>query len=120
MKICRKLLALACTAGLLAAPAAWAQNVRMGVLTDLGGPYADSSGLGAVEATKMAAEELKAELGLHHVDVISADHQSKPDVAPPSPANGWIPKMWMPSSTFPTRPSPWRCRPSPANARRCS
>jgi branched-chain amino acid transport system substrate-binding protein len=57
-----------------------AQDVKLGVLTDLGGPYADSSGQGAVEATKMAAEDLKAELGAHNVTVISADHQSKADV----------------------------------------
>jgi branched-chain amino acid transport system substrate-binding protein len=57
-----------------------AQDVKLGVLTDLGGPYADSSGQGAVEATRMAAEDLKAELGAHNVTVISADHQSKPDV----------------------------------------
>jgi branched-chain amino acid transport system substrate-binding protein len=59
---------------------AQAQNVKLGVLTDLGGPYADSSGQGAVEATKMAAEDLTAELGARRVEVISADHQSKPDV----------------------------------------
>jgi len=56
------------------------QNIKLGVLTDLGGAYADSSGLGAVEATRMAVEDLKVELGAHHVEVISADHQSKADV----------------------------------------
>lgn len=80
MKFRGKLLALVCTATVLAAPATWAQNVKLGVLTDLGGPYADSSGQGAVEATKMAAEDLKTELGSHHVEVVSADHQSKPDI----------------------------------------
>jgi branched-chain amino acid transport system substrate-binding protein len=80
MKFRGKLLALACIAALMGAPAARAQNVKLGVLTDLGGPYADSSGQGAVEATRMAAEDLKAELGSHHVDVISADHESKPDI----------------------------------------
>ena len=39
--------------------AARAQDIKFGVLTDLGGPYADSSGLGAVEATRMAIEDLK-------------------------------------------------------------
>ncbi len=66
--------------GLLLSSGAYAQNVKLGVLTDLGGPFADSSGTGAVEATKMAAEDLKAQLGAHQVEVISADHQSKPDV----------------------------------------
>ncbi len=67
--------------GLMLGPAlAAAQNVKLGVLTDLGGPYADSSGLGAVEATRMAVEDLKAALGARTVEVVSADHQSKPDV----------------------------------------
>jgi branched-chain amino acid transport system substrate-binding protein len=65
---------------IFAAAHVYAQNVKLGVLTDLGGPYADSSGLGAVEATKMAAEDLKTQLGSHQVEVVSADHQSKPDV----------------------------------------
>ncbi|HYZ63810.1 MAG TPA: ABC transporter substrate-binding protein [Acetobacteraceae bacterium] len=58
----------------------WAQDIKLGVLTDLGGPYADSSGQGAVEATKMAVEDLQAQLGKRRVEVVSADHQSKPDV----------------------------------------
>jgi branched-chain amino acid transport system substrate-binding protein len=65
---------------IFAAAHVYAQNIKLGVLTDLGGPYADSSGLGAVEATKMAAEDLKTQLGSHQVEVVSADHQSKPDV----------------------------------------
>ena len=80
MKITRKLLGITCVLTLLAATAAYAQNVKLGVLTDLGGPFADSSGTGAVEATKMAAEDLKAQLGTRQVEVISADHQNKPDV----------------------------------------
>ena len=67
-------------AGLAAPGWATAQTVKLGVLTDLGGPYSDSSGQGAVEATKMAVEDLKGALGTHQVDVISADHQSKADV----------------------------------------
>ena len=59
---------------------AQADTLKLGVLTDLNGPYADSSGAGAVEATKMAVEDMKAQLGSWTVEVVSADHQSKPDV----------------------------------------
>ena len=69
------------SAALLLVPlAARAQNLKLGVLTDRGGAYADSSGQGAVEATKMAVEDLKPQLGTREVDVISADHQSKAGV----------------------------------------
>jgi branched-chain amino acid transport system substrate-binding protein len=57
-----------------------AQDLKLGVLTDLGGPYADSSGQGAVEATRMAVEDMKQALGDRRVEVVSADHQSKADV----------------------------------------
>jgi branched-chain amino acid transport system substrate-binding protein len=85
MRIGSKTVTLVCAAGLalgltgMPLPAA-AQSVKLGVLTDLGGPFADSSGAGAVEATKMAAEDLKTELGGRTVEVISADHENKPDV----------------------------------------
>lgn len=59
---------------------AHSQDIKLGVLTDLGGPYADSSGLGAVEATRMAVADMAEKLGGRRVEVISADHQSKPDV----------------------------------------
>lgn len=62
----------------LTAPAS-AQNLKLGVLTDISGPYADSSGQGAVLATKMAVEDFRTELGSRSVEVISADHQNKPD-----------------------------------------
>ena len=90
MVIALKLRLWLCAMALVAAaPAANAQNVKLGVLTDLGGPFADSSGAGAVEATKMAAEDLKSALGDHQVEVISADHLSKPDVGA-SIARKWL------------------------------
>jgi branched-chain amino acid transport system substrate-binding protein len=63
------------------------QNIKIGVLTELGGPYADLSG--PVEATKMAVEDLKTDLGAWHVDVISADEQSKADIG------GAIARQWL-------------------------
>jgi branched-chain amino acid transport system substrate-binding protein len=60
----------------------WAETLRLGVLTDLGGPYSDSSGQGAVWATQMAVDDLKSALTTagFNVSVLSADHESKPDV----------------------------------------
>src|SRR4051794_453449 len=72
----------------LALPAA-AQDLKLGVLTDMGGPYADSSGQGAVVATQMAVEDMKAKLGTRRVEVINADHQSKPDVGA-AIARNWL------------------------------
>ncbi|MFT0891412.1 ABC transporter substrate-binding protein [Pseudochelatococcus sp. G4_1912] len=54
--------------------------VKLGVLNDRSGVYADLSGEGSVIAAQMAVEDFKAaEKGIK-VDIISADHQNKPDV----------------------------------------
>lgn len=75
----RRLL-LACALASLHAPA-WADtNVKLGVLTDLSGPYADLSGKGSVIATQMAVEEFQKLHPDFKIEVISADHQNKPDI----------------------------------------
>jgi len=56
-----------------------ANTVRIGVITDMSGPYRDINGPGAVACTKLAVQEFAAR-GFN-VEVISADHQNKPDVA---------------------------------------
>ncbi len=70
-------------AGALAAAAGSAQaqvSVKLGILNDMSGLYADISGPGSVVAAKMAVEDFKAaEKGIK-VEVIGADHQNKPDV----------------------------------------
>ena len=54
--------------------------VKIGVMNDQSGTYADLAGPGSTLAAKMAVEDFKAkEKGLN-VEVISADHQNKPDV----------------------------------------
>ena len=53
--------------------------VKIGVLNDMSGLYADIGGKGSVEAAKMAAEDAGPVLG-QPVQVISGDHQNKPDV----------------------------------------
>ena len=63
--------------------AGWAQaevSLKLGVLNDRSGPYADSGGEGSVVAAQLAIEDFKpAEKGIK-VELISADHQNKPDI----------------------------------------
>ncbi|WP_374251533.1 ABC transporter substrate-binding protein [Xanthobacter sp.] len=54
--------------------------VKIGVLTDLSSLYADTNGSGAVDATRMAAEDYLAAGGKVRAEVVSADHQNKADV----------------------------------------
>ncbi len=63
--------------------AAQAQNpipVKIGVLSDMSSLYADISGPGSVVAAKMAVHDFNPAAHNMKVDVVSADHQNKPDV----------------------------------------
>jgi branched-chain amino acid transport system substrate-binding protein len=78
---------LATTVALALAGAAGAQqagkqpvNVKIGVLNDRSGLYADLSGEGSVVAARMAVEDFKAKDKGINVEIVSADHQNKPDV----------------------------------------
>jgi len=53
-------------------------KIRLGVLNDQSGPYRDTGGLTSFECTKQAVAEFAAQ-GFD-VDVITADHQNKPDI----------------------------------------
>src|ERR1700750_1442006 len=55
-------------------------EVKIGVLTDLSGPFAESTGRGAVEAATMAREDFGGKVRGKPIVIISADHQNKPDV----------------------------------------
>jgi branched-chain amino acid transport system substrate-binding protein len=75
----------------LLATSAMAQGipVKIGVLNDRSGIYADLSGEGSVVAARMAVEDFgAADKGLA-VEIVSADHQNKPDVAS-TIARQWI------------------------------
>jgi branched-chain amino acid transport system substrate-binding protein len=81
----RNLLSLAVAAACAFSGAAQAQIsdgiVKIGVLNDMSGPYADIGGQGSVVAAKMAVEDyIKASKSTLKVEIISADHQNKPDV----------------------------------------
>jgi branched-chain amino acid transport system substrate-binding protein len=79
----RSLLALA-IAGTLAAGVAQAQisdnMIKIGVLTDMSSLYTDLAGAGSVAAARMAVEDSGIEKRGYKVEIISADHQNKPDV----------------------------------------
>ena len=55
--------------------------LRVGVITDMSGQYSDGNGPGSVIAAKMAAEEIGGMVGSRKIEIISGDHQNKPDVA---------------------------------------
>jgi len=55
--------------------------VKIGVLNDMSGLYADISGPGSVVAAKMAVEDyLKSSKSNLKVEIVSADHQNKADI----------------------------------------
>jgi len=55
-------------------------HVKIGVLTDMSSVYADDTGPGSVAAVKLAVEDFNPAAHGMKVDVISADHQNKPDI----------------------------------------
>ncbi|MCB1884979.1 MAG: ABC transporter substrate-binding protein [Geminicoccaceae bacterium] len=55
--------------------------VKIGILNDQSGVYADFGGKWSVEAAKMAAEDFGGEVLGVPVQIIDADHQNKPDIA---------------------------------------
>src|SRR5450830_1322261 len=64
--------------------------VKIGVLTDMSGPYSAMGGRGSVLARQMAVEDcLKAECKGMKIEIVSADHLNKADIAA-SKAREWI------------------------------
>ena len=55
--------------------------VKIGVLGDMSGVYSAMSGNGVVEAAKMAVEDFGGSVLGKRIEIVSADHQNKPDVA---------------------------------------
>ncbi|WP_315744214.1 MULTISPECIES: ABC transporter substrate-binding protein [unclassified Bradyrhizobium] len=74
------LLAFAAVGALLMAAPASAQ-VKIGILNDQSGVYADYGGKYSVEAAKMAIEDFGGEVLGQKVELVTADHQNKPDLA---------------------------------------
>jgi len=82
-----KSLAAVVAAGLALAVSGTAANaqisddvVKIGVLTDMSSLYADATGKGSLAAVEMAVADYGGKVKGKPVEVISADHQNKPDV----------------------------------------
>ncbi len=55
--------------------------VRIGILNDQSGPYADFGGKTSVDAARMAVEDVGGKVLGKPIEIIIGDHQNKPDVA---------------------------------------
>src|SRR5919202_1712937 len=84
----RKILLAAGFVAVLGGAANAQVSVKIGVLNDRSGLYSDLSGEGSVIAARMAVDDYKAADKGIKVDIVSADHQNKPDVGPN------IPRQW--------------------------
>jgi branched-chain amino acid transport system substrate-binding protein len=87
----KRTLGLAALAAVLVCGAAHAQqlNVKIGVLTDMSSLYADVGGPGSVAAAKLAIADFTKDHPNVKVDLVSGDHQNKPDVGSQL-ANQWF------------------------------
>jgi branched-chain amino acid transport system substrate-binding protein len=79
-------LALVAVVALVSASPAFAGGisddiVKIGVLTDMSGQFSHESGEGAVTAVRMAVEDFGGTVLGKPIEVVSADHQNKPDIA---------------------------------------
>jgi branched-chain amino acid transport system substrate-binding protein len=63
-----------------AAVRAQAGTLRIAVLNDMSSVYADYQGIGSVIAAKMATEDYGGKAARRAIEILSADHQNKPDV----------------------------------------
>ncbi|WP_394260136.1 ABC transporter substrate-binding protein [Xanthobacter autotrophicus] len=58
-----------------------ARTVKIGVLSDLSGPYADSGGMGSVVAARLAIEDSGLAKKGWTIEIVAAGHQNKADIA---------------------------------------
>ena len=76
--------AIALGAGLLAtrvsSASAQTAPVKIGVLSDMSSAYADLAGVGAVIAAQMAVEDYGGKVMGRPIQILSGDHQGKPDI----------------------------------------
>ncbi len=81
----RAVLAGAIAGALLHAGAARAQIsddvIRIGFITDMSGVYSGPDGPGGAEAIKMAIEEMGGDINGKKIELLTADHQNKADIA---------------------------------------
>jgi branched-chain amino acid transport system substrate-binding protein len=63
--------------------------LRVGFITDMAGVYADTDGKGGLESLQMAVDDFGGSVLGRKIEILSADHQNKPDVAS-AKAREWI------------------------------
>jgi branched-chain amino acid transport system substrate-binding protein len=81
MKRLISLAALALAFGCVSAQAQYTDGtIKIGVMNDMSGLYADLTGSGSVVAARMAVEDFGADAKGLKVEIVGADHQNKPDV----------------------------------------
>lgn len=85
MSICGLLAGIA----LWVVPAAAETRIKIGILSDMSGPYSDLAGPGSVAAARLAVEDFKgADKGIR-VEIVSGNHQNKADIGSVI-ARSWI------------------------------
>jgi len=89
----KRLISLTALAVALGCPGAQAQytdgTIKIGVMNDMSGTYADLGGQGSVIAARMAVEDFGAVTKGMKVKIVGANHQNKPDVGS-NIARTWI------------------------------
>src|SRR5947209_13300371 len=83
------IVALAARGAAWAGPAAAQQPVKIGVLNDQSGLYADLTGMGSVHAARMAVEDFGGKVAGRPIEIIFADHLNKADVGA-NMARQWV------------------------------
>ena len=73
----------------LGSATAYAENVKIGLLADMSGVYADVSGKGEIVAANLAIADFLKKTPGWKVELLTGDHQNKPDIAS-SRARQWI------------------------------
>src|SRR5579863_1606504 len=68
------------TVSLIANAKAGDDHVKIGVLTDMNGPYAAITGKRSVAAAELAIEDFGGKTLGNSVELVSADHMQKPDI----------------------------------------
>jgi branched-chain amino acid transport system substrate-binding protein len=75
--------------GPAAAARAPGTSIKIGVLTDMSGLYADLAGPGSVIAAQLAVDDMGGKIGELPIEVVTGDHRNKPDVGS-NLARQWI------------------------------
>lgn len=88
--LCTSLALLAATAAATAQDMKISDDlVRLGILTDLNGPFADITGPGSAAAIQMAIDDFGGQVLGKKIELVVADHQNKADIAS-SKAREWF------------------------------